>query len=156
MNSFMPKQTLDKRGRRAAEPAPEPAAPTDQAQFARGLEWGARLGLVSAVLGLALYISNLLPGRLSAQEVAAVWNLPLADFLRHTHVRTGLAWLSRLDRGDGISTAGIAVLTLSVLPGLLVVLRSYLQRRDGLYVALCAAQVLVLLLSASGLVIAGH
>lgn len=133
-----------------------PPQPPEQLRFAAWLQWAARLGLTWLVLSFALTLTGWLPNAVSPAQLTQAWGLPLAEYLQRTQAATGWAWLGHLGQGEGAGLAGIALLAACVLPGLLALLPLFLSRKERALAALCAAQVLVLLLAASGWIGAGH
>jgi hypothetical protein len=140
----------------AQTPVPTPSQPPEQLRFAAWLQGAARLGLAWLVLSFALTLTGWLPSAVAPAQLIQAWGLPLAEFLPHTQAVTGWAWLGHLGHGEGAGLAGIALLAACVLPGLLALLPLFLSRKERALAALCAAQVLVLLLAASGWIGAGH
>ena len=136
----------------------EAASHIDAAQlrYARLLEWGMRAGLALLLLSFAGYVSGVLAPQVAPQDLPELWNLPLPRYLELTGTATGWSWLANLQHGDVLGLAGIAVLAGCSVVALLSLLPLYRQRRDRAYMALCMAQVAVLLLAASGLLGAGH
>ena len=136
----------------------ETASHIDAAQlrYARLLEWGMRAGLALLLLSFAGYVSGVLAPQVAPQDLPELWNLPLPRYLELTGTATGWSWLANLQHGDVLGLAGIAVLAGCSVVALLSLLPLYRQRRDRAYMALCMAQVAVLLLAASGLLGAGH
>ena len=53
-----------------------PVVAEEQLRYARVLEWGARIGLLAAVLAFALYVAGVLPGRVPLEDLPALWSLP--------------------------------------------------------------------------------
>jgi len=127
-----------------------------QLRYARLLEWGTRAGLTLLLLSFAGYVSGLLTPQVAPQRLPELWNLPLPRYLELSAASTGWSWLGHLQHGDVLGLAGIAVLAGCSVVALLSLLPLYRARGDRAYMALCVAQVLVLLLAASGLLGAGH
>lgn len=128
----------------------------EQLRFATWLEWGARIGLLWLVLSFALYVFGVLPARTAPSQLLELSGLPLAEYLRLTQAPTGWAWLANIGQGEGLGLAGIAVLAGCAVPGLLALVPLFARRADRVYLALCTAQVAVLLMAASGLLWSGH
>lgn len=144
------------------EPGAVNLAPTtvtqspEQLRYARWLEGGTRFGLAALVVIFLAYGLGLVEPHVPHSRLPEVWNLPVSEFLLATGVPTGWGWLAKAHRGDLANLLGIAVLTGASLLALLVVLPLYMGRGDRLYAGLCIAQVLVLLLAASGVLTTGH
>ena len=130
--------------------------PSEQRWFAWWIEWGARLGLLWLLVSFGLYVSGALPSAIPPARLAELWSLPLADYLQRSGAPTGWAWLQHIGQGEGATLAGVAVLAGCAVPALLALTPLFRRRRDLPYLALCLAQVAVLLLAASGWISSGH
>lgn len=128
----------------------------EQLRYARWLEWGTRIGLAVLVTVFLAYGVGLTEPHVPHSRLPEVWNLPVSEFLLATGSPTGWDWLLHLHRGDIANLIGIALLTGCSLLCLLVLVPVYARRGDRVYVAICVAQILVLLLAASGVLTAGH
>jgi hypothetical protein len=137
----------------AAEPVVQPP---EQLRYARWLEWGTRVGLAALVLIFLAYGIGLTEPHVPHSRLPEVWNLPVSQFLAATGLPDGWGWLAHAHRGDIANLLGIALLTGASLLALLALLPLYLREGDRLYVAICVAQIVVLLLAASGVLGAGH
>jgi hypothetical protein len=135
----------------------EPTAdPSVQERYARWLERGTRLGLVLLVVGLFLYVSELVAPHVPIQRLPALWGLPAHHYLQEARIPRGWGWASLAHRGDLMNLAGIAVLAgCSILP-LAAAFAYFRARGERFYSAVCGLEIVVLLLAASGLLVASH
>ncbi len=135
----------------------EPVAqPLEQLRYARLLEACTRLGLAVLVLSFCAYAGGLLSPRVALQRLPELWSLPVADYLQQTQSPTGWGWLTLLRHGDFAGLLGIAILAGCSLLCLLALVPPYRKRGDRVYVALCLAEVAVVLVAASGWLAGGH
>jgi hypothetical protein len=130
--------------------------PLAQLIYAQLLERGARLGLVLLVLSFAAYVLGWLAPLVPLEELPQLWSLPLADYLQRSATPTGWGWLRIAHKADMGGLVGIALLAGCSLPPLAAVLVHARRHGDRVTVALCAAQILVVLAAASGVLTAGH
>lgn len=130
--------------------------PPEQLLYARWLEWGTRLGLVALVALFAAYAGGLLAPQVPVDQLPALWNQPVADYLKATGAPSGWGWLQRLEQGDVANLLGIAILAGCSVLCLLALLPLALKRGDRLLAALCVAEAAVVLLAASGVIGGGH
>jgi hypothetical protein len=128
----------------------------EQLVYARLLDWGTRLGLVVLVPTFAAYMLGLTRPHVPLERLPSLWSLPVASYLQQTGSPTGWGWLVLAWHGDMSGFVGIAILAGCSLPCLLAVLPIYRRRGDKAFVALCLAEVAVLLLAASGWFVGGH
>jgi hypothetical protein len=128
----------------------------DPQVYARWLDWGTRLSLAVLVAAFLAYVFGLTPAALPLAEMPRFWRLPLERYLALSGSPTGWGWLAMLDKGEYQNLVGVALLGLVTVVCYLRVLPPLLARRERLQAAIVAAQVLVLLLAASGLLAGGH
>lgn len=146
-------------GLKPARPASAPLAPsqpTEQLRYARWLEWGSRLGQCVLAVSFTLYLLGLMQPLIPPESLPQYWTLPVKDFLRATESPSGWLWLSLLDRSDMAGLLGISILAGSSLLAVLALLPLYWRRKDYAFVLLCAGQMAVLLLAASGVLMPTH
>ncbi len=132
-----------------------PSQSDEQLRYALWLERGTRLGLALLIIGFVAYATGWLKPLVPLADLPRLWHLPAQDYLQSAGLRPGWSWLVQAWHGDLASLLGIAVLAACSLACLVAVLPLYAKRADRLYLALCASEVAVLLLAASGL-LAGH
>lgn len=130
--------------------------PPEQLRYARWLEWGSRFGLALLIAAFLAYGIGLIEPHVPHARLPEVWNLPVSQFLAATGLPDGWGWLRHAHRGDIANLIGIGVLAGASVLALLALVPLYLHRGDRLYAGLCMAEVVVLLLAASGLLTAGH
>ena len=130
--------------------------PLEQLLYARLLDWGARLGLLVLVLSFAAYMLGLAESHVPMRQLPELWEHPVGRYLELTQSPTGWGWLALVHRGDVTGLVGIAILAGCSLACLLALVPLYWRRGDRAFVALCLAEVAVVLLAASGWLSAGH
>ncbi len=128
----------------------------DPQVYARWLDWGTRLSLAVLVAAFLAYVFGLTPAALPLDQMPRFWRLPLERYLALSGSPTGWGWVAMLDKGEYQNLVGVALLGLVTVVCYLRVLPLLLARRERLQAAIVAAQVLVLLLAASGLLAGGH
>ena len=132
---------------------PDPHAEDREADsdYARCMAIGTSIALALIVVELIAYVSGALSPYVPLHELPALWGMPMREYLAAAKVPAGWGWVALAGRGDYVNFIGIALLA-SVTPiCYILALRRYLARRDRIYAALAAAQLLVLLAAASGL-----
>ncbi len=136
-------------------PVTDPHA-SEQARYARWLEYGTRVGLVLLVASFAAYVLNWLPAHVPPQRLPQLWGQPLNAYLAATGTPTGWGWLALLPTADTLGLLGVAWMASVSVPCLLALVPLYWRRGDKAFAALCLAVVAVLVLAASGLLSGGH
>ena len=125
-----------------------------QERYARWLEVGTRLSLLAMIVGFALYIFGVLQPVVPFDKLPSLWHLSADQYVASSGVPVGWTWLAQLHRADMLAVLGVACLALCSLPCLLALVPLFWARGDRIYVVLCIAQAVVLLVSASGWVVA--
>lgn len=138
----------------AATPAPQ--QPPEQQRYAVLLDWGTHLGLSILVLGFIAYVSGWVSPYVALERLPDLWSLPVASYLEQTHTPTGWGWVALLGHSDMMGLAGIAVLAGCSVPCLLALVPLYARRGDTMFVWVCLANALVVVLGASGWLTGGH
>ena len=128
----------------------------EQQRYATLLSWGARSGLGMLIACFLAYIFGWMPAHVPVDQLANLWNLPVAEYLKQTHAETGWSWLTMIAKGDFASLLGIAWLSGCSLFCLLSIIPIYVRRRDWIFVTICVIALAVQLLAASGMLGSGH
>ena len=128
----------------------------EQRLYARLLDGGAKAGFVILVAGFLAYVLGWVPAHVPVEQLSGLWGLPLQEYLRATETPTGWGWIAHLAKGEFASLAGIEVLAGCSLLCLLAVIPVYARRGDRVYAAICIAEIVVVLLAASGVLTPGH
>ena len=98
--------------------------PPEQTRYAKWLDWGTRVGLGLLLLSFGAYVMGLAESHVPVSRLPELWIHPVARFVELTDTPTGWGWLA------------------------LVPL--YMRRGDRTFAAVCLAEVVVVLLAASG------
>jgi hypothetical protein len=130
--------------------------PPEQLRYARLLDWGTRIGLIVLVLTFAAYMTGLTQPHVPMEQLATLWGQPVGTFLAQTQTPQGWGWLALVRHSDVAGLVGIAILAGCSLLCLLALVPLYWRRGDRAFVALCLAEVAVVLLAASGWLTGGH
>jgi hypothetical protein len=137
--------------KRANAAGPRDADHDANADYARCMAIGTAIALALIVAELVAYVSGALSPYVPLHDLPALWSLPVKEFLAAARVPSGWGWIELAGRGDYVNFIGIALLASITIACYLRLLRRYLARGDRVYAALAAAQLLLLLVSASGL-----
>ncbi len=135
---------------------PPSAAPAEQVFYARWLAGGVRVGMTVVVLAFVGYLVGWLPSDVPPAELSRWWGLPLSGYLQRTGSPSGWGWLSQLGHGDAAALFGVAVLASAAVPALLALVLRAWSVRDRVLALLAVAQVVVIVLAASGWLTLGH
>ena len=147
-----------------APPAPTGEADADQIFYASILAKGMYLGLGILLVTFVLYLSGIVQPGIPIEELPRLWTLSAHDyletvnheFLHQPRVVDGWRWVSLLEMGDFLNFVGIAILALVTIVCYMGILPSLLRKRDWIYAAIVALEIVVLVLAAAGIGGAGH
>jgi hypothetical protein len=122
--------------------------------YARWLDRATQAGFAISLAAFLVYVSGWVPAFVPPAELPRYWALPVDRFISATGAPQQWVWLGLLGYSDVLNLAALALLAL-VTPacyGRLV--PRLVAQREWLQLSLACAQVLVLLVAASG-VLAG-
>jgi hypothetical protein len=119
--------------------------------YARWLDIAAKACFVASLAALLVYVSGALAPFVPLAELPRLWGQPVARYLELTGAPSGWGWLGLIDRGDYLNLVGIAAFASVSILCYLRALPVLIAHRDWLYVLIAAAQIVVLLAAASGL-----
>lgn len=128
-----------------------PANPPEQLTYAALLHWCTLAGFIVLVATFAAYMLDWLPAFVPLDEMPRLWGLSTDEYLKATGTPTGWSWLFALNRGDFASQLGIAILSGCSVLCIAAIIPDYLRRKNTAYLVICALEIAVLLLSASGI-----
>ena len=111
----------------------------EQRLYGRVLSVSLAVGLVGLAVAFGAYLLELFPTRVPIAVLPDVWSRPASP-----------------SRVDFASLAPIGWLALCSCAALAAAMRVYLRRGDTLYASLCALQIMVLALAATGIFTLGH
>ncbi len=128
----------------------------DQRSYARLLAIITNAGLAGLIALFAVYVLGVLEPHVPHDRLPELWRLPAHEFLEAAGIAPGWGWTAMLHRADILTLVGIATLAFASVPCLLAIMPVYWGTRQRALFAICAFEVLVILLAASGLVTGGH
>jgi len=123
----------------------------EQEAYAGWLANGTRTGFIVLVATYFLYVTQLVAPDVPLERMPELWGLPLEDYLAATNAPTGWRWLARIQLGDLMNLAGVAILAACTLACYLRVLPIFARRGERALVAICVAEEIVLLAAAAGI-----
>lgn len=126
-----------------------------QELYARWLGAVARIAFCAALVAFVLYAGRVLPSFVPLEALPALWGLPVGEYVARTGAPVGWDWLRLLRYGDYLSLGCVALVAAVTLVCYLAVLPTLLKLEERWQAALVAAQIIVLLVAASGALAAG-
>ncbi|MBW1800831.1 MAG: hypothetical protein JRJ85_08875 [Deltaproteobacteria bacterium] len=140
------------------EDVPEAAlqATPEQLLYARILEKGMLIGLITLFITFFIYVLGIMKPYVPLDDVSRFWSMNVGDYLHHADIKPGWAWFGMLGYGDFINFIGVAVLAGTTLFCYLAVLPILVKNKDWIYGILALLEAVVLFLAASGIITGGH
>ena len=124
--------------------------------YARWLDAATKTAFVVSVAAFLVYVLGVLPAFVPLEALPRLWGLPVDEYLRRTGAPSGWDWLALFDRGEYLNLACLALHASVTLVCYLRVLPALFRDGARLETAIAAAQVVVLILAASGVFAAAH
>jgi predicted membrane-bound dolichyl-phosphate-mannose-protein mannosyltransferase len=124
-------------------------------RYGRVLHYLVLAGFIILGLTFLIYAFGLLPSYMDAHRGPEVWHLPADEAVAETARPPFWGWATNLGRADLLSLGSLAILAATTPVGFLFLIVFFLRRRDLIYAGMALAQVIILVLAASGLV-SGH
>lgn len=132
-----------------------PTTPPEQIIYANLLLIGVWVGLFLLLVTYTLYVSGILPPHVPISEVPQYWSTGVDEYLHETDSPSGWGWISLLNKGDFLNYAGFAFLALTTIFCYLVLMAAYLRSKDRLFSVMCALEIIILTVAASGVLGSG-
>jgi hypothetical protein len=122
-----------------------------QRRYARFLLVSTRLGAGLLVAAFVAYVAGWVRPYVPIERLPALWTLPASEFLRATGIQPGWnGWAPLILHGDMLVLGAIALLITSSILCLAAAIPLFWKRGERALVVLCALQIAVLVLAASG------
>ncbi|MFZ5634345.1 MAG: DUF1634 domain-containing protein [Bacillota bacterium] len=129
--------------------------PQEQIKYANLLLYGSWAGIAILTITFILYVTGITPTYIEPSQIQQYWGMKSSAYLEAAQVPNGWGWLGMVKYGDFLPLIGIAWLGVLTVIGYLILLPAYLRKKDNIYSALVIAEVVVLVLAASGLLGSG-
>ncbi|MEJ2185237.1 MAG: hypothetical protein P8Z36_04785 [Gemmatimonadota bacterium] len=141
-----------------------PTADREQLLYARILAVGMYTGLLLLLLTFAVYVSGIVQPAVPIDRLPEYWGMNVEEYLQtinanHLHRPYHLAgwwWLTALDRSDYLNFLGIALLSAVTILCFAGIAPTFLKKRDFAYGIMAIAEIVILVLAASGILRVGH
>lgn len=130
-------------------------ATEEQLAYAKLLDTGMKLGLLSIIITFVIYLAGILPPHVPVNDLPNYWKLPVKQYLEVTHIPHGWAWIGMAAKGDFLNFFGIAFLAGVTIICYIRIVPILFRKKDTIYAVLAILEVLVLTLAASGLLKSG-
>lgn len=136
----------------------------EQLLYARILAAGMYAGLLLLLATFALYVSGVIQPAVPIDRLPEYWGMNVEEYLQtinanhlhRSHQLTGWWWLTALGRSDYLNFLGIAVLSAVTILCFVGMVPTFLKKRDHAYVTMAVAEIVILVMAASGILRVGE
>lgn len=127
-------------------------ASPEQITYANLLFYGCWGGLALMAVTYLVYVSGLVTPHIPLDKVPLLWSQPVGTYLELGKVPHGWGWTVLIARGDFLNFLGIVLLAGMTIVCYIPLIPAYLKRKETTFALLALAEILVLLVAASGIV----
>lgn len=126
-----------------------------QLRYADTLFYGAVFGFVLMLITYALYVFGVLEPLIPLEDLPRLWTHDAATYRAAGNIPQGWGWLALVNHGDMCNFLGIAFLAALTIICFLQLAWNLAKHRERLMMVIAIAEVLVLSLAASGVLVTG-
>ena len=127
-----------------------------QVLYAKVLEIGMAIGLLTLLVTFALYVLGVMSPYVPLDKISNYWNLPVNEYLHTLNIPHGWGFLGLLGHGDFINFIGVVILAGITIVCYIAIIPTLLRDNDKVYAGIALAEAVILSLAASGLLAVGH
>lgn len=124
---------------------------SEQLTYAAVLHWSTLVGFIVLIATFVAYMLGWLPSYVPLDKLPKLWGLSADEYLKVTGVPTGWSWLFMMHKGDFASQLGIAILSGCSIACIAAIIPAYARAKNLTYIVICILEIVVLVLSASGI-----
>ncbi len=133
----------------------EVKATEEQIAYAKLLDLGMKVGLLSVICTFTVYVVGILEPHVPLRDLPIYWSMPVKQYLAVNSIHPGWSWLGMLGKSDFLNFTGIAFLAGITIFCYIRIIPILFSKKDTIYGVLAIIEVLVLALAASGILKAG-
>lgn len=130
-------------------------ATEEQIAYAKILDVGMKIGLITSIILFCIYISGVLAPYIPVKDLPKYWGMSVHEYLEATGIQSGWSWVRLLQKGDFLNFIGIVFLAGLTIACYIRIIPIFKRKKDKVYMVLAVLEVLVLALAASGILRAG-
>lgn len=130
-------------------------ATEEQIKYANMLFYGCWGGLALMTVTYLLYVTGIVTPHIPLNQVPLMWSEPVGTYLELGKVPTGWGWAVLLGKGDFLNFLGIVLLAGMTILCYIPLIPAYLKRGEKGFALLALAEIIVLMVAASGVVGSG-
>ena len=127
-------------------------ASPEQVTYANLLFYGCWGGLALMAVTYIVYVTGLVTPHIPLEMVPLLWSEPVGTYLELGKVPHGWGWAVLIAKGDFLNFLGIVLLAGMTIVCYIPLIPVYLKRKENVFAMLAIAEIVVLLIAASGIV----
>lgn len=131
-------------------------ATPEQVLYAKILEKGMYFGLLILFITYGLYVFGVFDPYIPLDKLSDYWSLSVHEYLEHTGIKPGWAWLGMLQYGDFLNFIGVVILSGITIICYAAIVPTLLKNKDRIYAVIAILEVIILGAAASGILAVGH
>jgi len=130
--------------------------PHEQIVYANILYYGSIIGMILLTITFAIYVSGLVAPFIEYEKIVELWKHDTHYLIKETKIPTGWGWLSMIGYSDFLNLLTLAFLAILTIVCYIAIIPIFLSKKDFIYTLLAIAEIIILLLAASGILQVGH
>jgi hypothetical protein len=127
----------------------------EQILYSKLLNAGMLVGLAALAITFMIYAAGLIDPMISKDDVSKYWVLPVNEYLEHSGIEAGWAWLGNLNYSDMLNYVPVAFLSLLTIICYMSILPQLIRKKDRAFIIIVVAEIIVLSIAASGILGSG-
>jgi hypothetical protein len=128
---------------------------TEERIYAGVLRIAARVSVAVLILTFTVYVGGIVGPLVPIEDLPWYWTLSAPEYLAAAKLDNGWGWVRRIHFGDVLNFVGVALLAAATIVCYLRLLPILIRKRDTTYIFIVVAEILILLLAASGVLTGG-
>jgi len=129
----------------------EVKVPEEQIRYANLLFWGAWAGIAIMVVTYFIYVTGIFEPHIPLNEVSNAWGMRVTDYVEKYDIPLGWGWVGMVGKGDFLNFIGVALLAGMTVVCFIVLIPTYVGRKDWPLTGIVIAEIVVLVVAASGI-----
>uniref|UniRef100_A0A7J2TJM3 DUF1634 domain-containing protein n=1 Tax=Archaeoglobus fulgidus TaxID=2234 RepID=A0A7J2TJM3_ARCFL len=130
--------------------------PKEQLLYAKILWYGTIISIVAISVAYIVYVAGILPHYVEFDRIIELWGEKSHKFVEETNTPIGWGWIGLIGYGDFINLLLLAFLSFLTIICYIAITPVFLARKDIVYLLIALVEIVVLVLSASGLIVVHH
>ncbi len=127
----------------------------EQVLYAKVLEKGMLIGLLTVVVTYVIYVTGILKPYVPTSQITKCWQMSVNNYLDTCNIHAGWTWIYLIGYGDFLNYVGITILAGVTIVCFISIVPTLWRQNDRLYAAFAILEVIILSVAASGILSSG-